>query len=491
MLASNVPFISDTQEYKEQGLLGAVIYNPQLLNTVSTIIKASDFEIYTHRKLYSLICEYQFDIVEGEQLISLSDKIESKLGVEAFNSLGGLSYIVDLLKVRLSECLVRVYAEDIAENGRKREAKAAVMDFYKGELSQEHLIEKLLTTSNTKNRNLSFSCGSSGYEQEATFIIDDYLPARSFGVAYGSSGSYKSFHVIDWGCSVATGKQWNGKDTDKGLVVYIAGEGATGAKKRVRAWEMANKEEAKDFVIIGNAVKINTQEGLSILSSTLNEIEQQYDKSISLVIIDTLARCLEGDENSPTDMGAFVSSCDTIKERFNTTVLVVHHSGKDESKGARGHTSLRGACDFEYKISKKDGQIYELNCTKAKDSEPPQTQDFKLDLFELYTDKKGKRITSLARTAKGDKAAPRRVYSIKGDTQIEKDVISIMEIIEANGGAIVHEQLRDDFKHRLPAKTTETSQRARQRKALSMAHEKKLITSDIDSTKTIYKILTE
>lgn len=53
-----------------------------------------------------------------------------------------------------------------------------------------------------------------------------------------------------------------------------------------------------------------------------------------MIILDTLARCFGGnDENDARDMGAFIRGCDELKRRTGATVLVVHHSGKDETKG--------------------------------------------------------------------------------------------------------------------------------------------------------------
>ena len=60
-----------------------------------------------------------------------------------------------------------------------------------------------------------------------------------------------------------------------------------------------------------------------------------------MVVIDTLARCFGGnDENDARDMGAFIEGCDVIKQKTGATVLVVHHSGKDEGKGARGSSAF-------------------------------------------------------------------------------------------------------------------------------------------------------
>ena len=66
-----------------------------------------------------------------------------------------------------------------------------------------------------------------------------------------------------------------------------------------------------------------------------------------LVVIDTLARNFgTGDENDQRDMNAFVKGCDTLREEFDgATVLVVHHPGKDQRRGARGSLVLAGAVD--------------------------------------------------------------------------------------------------------------------------------------------------
>lgn len=494
MLANNLhqEIFSAKQEHCEKSLLGALIKSPHHTTKVCSVLRSLDFQSTTHKKIFSFIIEFQSKIERGNELISLDNAIEETYGEAATRDIGGFGYLSDLCngdKYYLPDYDILNTAERIAERARKNEEKRSLARCLEGDISTDELIELLLSTSSKeKTNNLSFSRGSTGYELESSFLIDDYLPTKSFGVIYGASGSYKSFHAIDWGCSIATGKQWNGKDTDRGLVVYIAGEGSRGAKKRVRAWEIANKEDATDFVIIEQAVSLDTQEGRAKLTSTLNQIESLVDQSISLIIIDTLARSIAGDENSAKDMGAFIASCDTIKEKFSSTVLVVHHSGKDDSKGARGSSSLKAACDFEFKITKKDVQIYELDCTKAKDSEAPPRQDFKLSSFKVHTDKKGREITSLSRTGKGDKAAPKRTYSIQGDTQIEKDVRTILGILEDEGGTMVHEQLRDTFKKKLPASVSDSSRRARQRKALNLAAEKRLITYDAKNESMYYSI---
>ena len=74
---------------------------------------------------------------------------------------------------------------------------------------------------------------------------------------------------------------------------------------------------------------------------------------MALVVIDTLARALAGgNENAPEDMGALIGNAKRIQEATGAAVLFVHHSGKDTSRGSRGHSSLKGAADLEIEVTR-------------------------------------------------------------------------------------------------------------------------------------------
>jgi RecA-family ATPase len=82
----------------------------------------------------------------------------------------------------------------------------------------------------TKERELLFSLaqGWEGFDQQFSYLIKGYLPANSFGMIYGASGSYKSFHALSWAVHVALGLDWNGCRVQGRPVLYIAGEGGGG-----------------------------------------------------------------------------------------------------------------------------------------------------------------------------------------------------------------------------------------------------------------------
>ena len=85
------------------------------------------------------------------------------------------------------------------------------------------------------------------------------------------------------------------------------------------------------------------------------------------VFVDTVARALPGsDENSATDMGAFVDACDRIRHHTGAAVVGVHHSGKGVSRGMRGSSALLGAVDTSIEVKNSDGVIC-LKNEKQKD----------------------------------------------------------------------------------------------------------------------------
>jgi hypothetical protein len=97
----------------------------------------------------------------------------------------------------------------------------------------------------------------------------------------------------------------------------------------------------------------------------LNEVERKPD----FVVIDTLARCFDGDENKQEDMGRFIQGADRFRRQFDATVLIVHHTRLDGDR-ERGNTAFRGAADTMLKITRQgeNGQIV-LKCDKQKDAE--------------------------------------------------------------------------------------------------------------------------
>jgi uncharacterized protein len=209
------------------------------------------------------------------------------------------------------------------------------------------------------------------------WLIKDYFERDKTVLVYGASGVGKSFVADDMGLSIATGKEWQGHSTKQGAVFYICGEGKSGVKKRCLAWSIKNNVQLDNvpFFVSDSAVILPSKNAIEQLHTDI----KNSGHIPTLIIFDTLARCLDGDENQAKDIGAFIQSVDSIRTTYNCTILIVHHSGKDEKKGARGSTSIKGALDTEILLSKTGEKSFELSVSKQKDHEPPKAKGFRFE----------------------------------------------------------------------------------------------------------------
>jgi hypothetical protein len=212
---------------------------------------------------------------------------------------------------------------------------------------------------------------------EPTWLIDGLLPSHGISELYGDPAVGKSFVAIDWAAHVATGRDWLGHPVKQGPVVYIYAEGVNGIKIRMSAWSNVHQDlHEAPMKVIGEAVPITEPKAIKDLTST---IRAEFGDDISLVVVDTLARCIGGsDENSTKEMGQFIYALGSLQAEFGCAVLVVHHTGKNADKGARGSSALRAAVDAEFKLSSSGNKVMKLSNHKQKDAEESATIHLKL-----------------------------------------------------------------------------------------------------------------
>jgi len=197
-----------------------------------------------------------------------------------------------------------------------------------------------------------------------TWLVDGLIPKGSLAMMYGEPGCGKTFIALDMALSIAHESDWQGQGVQGGSVIYIAGEGVGGLKKRVLAWHQRHgKQRHAPFLVIPAAVDL--MEDTQDLHNTVKAVA---DGPVGLVIFDTLARSMTGDENSSQDIGQAIKAMDAVREAFNCCVLAIHHSGKDGSRGARGSSAILGAVDTSMRIDRV-GQTVSLTVEKQKDAE--------------------------------------------------------------------------------------------------------------------------
>lgn len=178
------------------------------------------------------------------------------------------------------------------------------------------------------------------------FIIDGLLENRGLTAVIGAPGVGKSGIVLDMAASISLGKPWLGRRTMRQSVLYLPGEGLSGAVQRLLAWESAHDLDVGDDLLIGDSI-IQVAASNEAWSAVVARMLQHQ---VGLVIIDTFARAAVGlEENSATDVGRAIARFGQIQTATGAGVLVVHHSNKSTGTG-RGSSALNGALDTELTI---------------------------------------------------------------------------------------------------------------------------------------------
>lgn len=176
------------------------------------------------------------------------------------------------------------------------------------------------------------------------YVIDGLLEHGGLSSLIGPPGVGKSTVALDLACHIATGRTWQGRRTLKTKVLYLPGEGLSGAVQRLLAWEDAYDTPLADNLLLGDSI-------LQLAASTDAWGEMSgfiTSQRVGLIIFDTFARMSLGvDENSATDVGKAVVRFDQLRKLTGAGVMAIHHTGKDATKGARGSTALNGALDSE------------------------------------------------------------------------------------------------------------------------------------------------
>lgn len=273
-------------------------------------------------------------------------------------------------------------------------------------------------------------------------LIKGLIDQGAMSVLYGDSNVGKTFVAMDMAFHIGAGLSYGGLRTSPGLVAYVAAEGGNGAKKRLVALREKYPDANPDFVLLPASVDLRRPDAdLAPLVTALHGL----GGSVALLVIDTLSRAMAGgDENSSVDMGALVKNFDALRSAIAPAhLMVVHHTGKDKAKGARGHSLLRAATDTEIEVA--DGVIA---ATKQRDMDKSWTSGFALEVVQLGVDADGDVITSCTVRLEG-LAAVRKRELTEGETTVLAAISVLSDTSERTDGAIRIADLKGWFKDKL------------------------------------------
>jgi len=259
----------------------------------------------------------------------------------------------------------------------------------------------------------------------ASIIDADYIIKSLFGrgqliVVYGDWGQGKSTVVVDLLAHAAAGMRYRDHRVrvEPGLYMYVAAESARSAKLHFLAWREENLSESREvripLAIIERSPDLLNRVDVEALIETLQKICRETGLPLMAVAFDTLARATPGSKEDAEDFGEVVGAADRIIHETGAAVLLVHHSGKDFTKGTRGHSSLSGAADVILSVA--DGV---LTVEKSRDGPAGAKFPFQLVPVEIGLDGDGDPVmTTVIRHVEGDTASRKSARILSGVAKI-------------------------------------------------------------------------
>lgn len=228
----------------------------------------------------------------------------------------------------------------------------------------------------------------------ARWLVRDVLPENGIASIYGPSASGKSFLAIDLLAHVANGLPWFGKRVIQAPCVYVALEGGNGIAQRIKAWQVHNGQLPDRFRVIVSSLDIRKPSDLQELVESIRESGFRG----GVVCIDTLAQAAPGlEENNSSDMGEVINAAQYLQRQLGGVVLLIHHTGKDSSKGARGHSSFYAALDAAICVNvsgtERTWTTESSEGGKSKDG-AGATRPFQLSMVDIGEDDEGEPETS-------------------------------------------------------------------------------------------------
>lgn len=222
-----------------------------------------------------------------------------------------------------------------------------------------------------------------------TDLIKGLIPSSALILAYGPSGDGKTFWTIDAVFHIAEGRDWRSRRTRQALVVYVAAEAGTSIVKRFVA-RRGDSDEDIPLAIITRGANLLDVGDVGQLIDQLKAMATERGMPVGLVVFDTYSRSMPGgDENGSVDGGAVVAAADRIRDELGASTLFVHHSGKDEARGARGWNGLYAAADTVFNVRDKVART-----EKSRDGASDEEFPFALKVMDLGEDADGDMLTT-------------------------------------------------------------------------------------------------
>lgn len=196
-------------------------------------------------------------------------------------------------------------------------------------------------------------------QKDVEWLCEPFIPAGRLVALYSPPKVGKSLLALEIAAAISRGAECLGTPTTQATVLYLDYENAVqDVVSRLKAMGRSPGElDALKYWSFPMAPALDTAAGGALV------LQHAQDTGAGLVVIDTVSRCISGDENdASTWLNLYRHTLLPLKGA-GVAVLRLDHTGKDEGRGMRGSSAKSGDVDLIWRLSElTKGTSYVLEC---------------------------------------------------------------------------------------------------------------------------------
>lgn len=187
------------------------------------------------------------------------------------------------------------------------------------------------------------------------WVVENIVPAGRQVAMYAVAKAGKSLLALDAAAALASGRPCLGLEPVPPMSIIYIDQEMTGDDLRERLEDMGYGPEIDlsrlIYFQLVDLPALDTELGGRVLEAIVKRHGAQ------LVVIDTMARVVEGDENQADTYRAFYRHTGRRLKALRVALWRLDHGGKDPERGQRGSSEKAGDVDVVFRLHPIDGGI--------------------------------------------------------------------------------------------------------------------------------------
>jgi len=350
----------------EQTVLGAILIDAKCLDEDIGMLEVRDFYLEKHKLIYA-----EMKKMKAEDVPIDTFTIFNRLnGTQAWEKIGKSSYITHLSGLVPSTENVSYYAKLVKDKSNERKLAIKAIETAWELQSNKHdkksinellngfkeLEDEILDTPGNIPL-VSASDLQKSHSEPLNYYVDGLMPVGAVLVVSAPPNTFKTWFALMMSEALSTGKQFLGRYTRKTNVIYLNKENPVNLLKE--RLELIGSEYDDNFKFWN----YNTNPEPPRLVN--NQSYKKLAAENTVIVIDSLIRFHDSDENSSSEMSQVMNAVRTLTKE-GATVVILHHQGKGESQ-YRGSSEILAGCDIMYSLNyDRESKILTLKTEKNR-----------------------------------------------------------------------------------------------------------------------------